>query len=31
MGGTVEVASGDGLTTFTVRLAVPARTPVPAA
>ncbi|HTZ05316.1 MAG TPA: HAMP domain-containing sensor histidine kinase [Gaiellaceae bacterium] len=31
MGGTVEVASGDGLTTFTVRLAVPARAAVPAA
>jgi two-component system sensor histidine kinase BaeS len=31
MGGTVEVASGDGLTTFTVRLAVPARQPAPTA
>ncbi|HVM56722.1 MAG TPA: HAMP domain-containing sensor histidine kinase [Gaiellaceae bacterium] len=31
MGGSVEVASGDGLTTFTVRLAVPAREPAPTA
>jgi len=31
MGGRVEVASGDGVTTFTVRLAVPAREPAPTA
>ena len=31
MGGSVEVESADGVTTFTVRLAVPAREPAPAA